>query len=78
MSRTVPRSHDFAAIHDHHVVAQLGDDTQVVRDEQDRTAHASLELAQAMNDLHLERRVRAVVGMFSLEARTVRYTRGLR
>ena len=48
---------DVARVHHRHVVARLGDDAEVVRDEEDRHAVLALELEQEREDLILDRDV---------------------
>ena len=48
---------DLAGIHDDDLVAQLGDQAQVVRHKEDRAIETVLQLAQQMDDLRLERHV---------------------
>ena len=57
MSSTGPYSTIFAAEHHEHVVGDLGDHAQVVRDEQDRHAALVAELAEDVEDLGLDRDV---------------------
>ena len=47
----------LAGVHHGHPIAQLGDQAEVVRDEQDRAPHLVLQLAQELDDLRLERDV---------------------
>ena len=51
--------HDAAGIHDQHAVAMLGNDAQVVRDEQRGSAQVLVQAAQQVQDLllhsHIER-----------------------
>src|SRR6266540_3161430 len=49
--------HDLAGVHDRHLVGAFRDDTQIVRDEQDRHAEPLLELADQLQYLRLDRDV---------------------
>src|SRR6266508_2889489 len=49
--------HDLAGVHDRHLVGAFRDDTQIVRDEQDRHAEPLLELADQLPYLRLDRDV---------------------
>src|SRR5689334_8135372 len=44
---------DFAGIEDDDVIAELGDQPEIVRDEEDRTVELAAKLAQQMADLRL-------------------------
>src|SRR5690348_17248091 len=46
---------DLAGIHHHHLLRELGDDTEVVSDEHDRGAARRAELAEEVEDLRLDR-----------------------
>ena len=51
------RLHDLAAIHDDHPIAHLGDDPEVVRNEQEGHAMSTLQADQQVQDLRLNRHV---------------------
>ena len=48
---------DLPRVHDRHVIADVGDDTQVVRDQDDRHAARGDEPAQQREDLGLDRHI---------------------
>jgi len=48
----------FASIHHHHVVAQLGNQPEVMRDQHDGRLQIALQLAQQVDDLRLHRHVK--------------------
>ena len=57
--------HDGAPVHDAEVVAELGDETEMVRNEDDRAREAAAQLLQQRHDLRFDRRVerrRGLVG----------------
>ena len=49
--------HDLAAVHHDDARRRLGDDAQIVRDEQNRRAEALLQIAEQLEDLRLDRDV---------------------
>ena len=49
--------HDPARVHDQHVVGELGNDPQVVRDQKDRHVQPLLQIAQQLENLRLRRHV---------------------
>ena len=56
---------DRAAVHDAEVVAELGDEAEMVRDEDDRAGEAAAQVLQQRHDLRFDRRVerrRGLVG----------------
>ena len=60
---------DAAGVHDRHAVGHLGDDAEVVRDEQQREAQSFLEIAQQVEDLRLDRHVERRRGLVGDEER---------
>ena len=57
MSSTGPYSTSFAAKHHEHIVGDLGDHAEVVRDEDDRHAAVVAQLAEDFENLRLDRDV---------------------
>ena len=53
----------LAGIHDGHAVAKLGDDAEMVRDEEHRAAGVALQLLQEVDHLHFKRRVESGGGL---------------
>src|SRR3546814_19086669 len=49
--------HQLAEVHHQHAVADMADDSQIVRNEQDREVIAALQVAQQIDDLRLDRNV---------------------
>ena len=48
---------DAAGVHDRDAIGHLGDDAEIVGDQQQRQAHPRLQLAQQVEDLRLDRHV---------------------
>ena len=53
----MPRLDHLAGVHHGDPIAELGDQAEMVRDEQDRAPHLVFQLAQEVDDLRLERDV---------------------
>src|SRR3546814_16539512 len=49
--------HQLAEVHHQHAVADMADDSQIVRNEQDREVIPALQVAQQIDDLRLDRNV---------------------
>ena len=56
---------DAACVHDHHVVGHLGNDTQIVGDEQNRAVHLVLQIPKQVKDLSLDGHVKRRGGLVS-------------
>ena len=57
MSRTGPCFDDAAGVHHRDAIRRLGDDAEIVRDQQQRQIELALHLAQQLEDLRLHRHV---------------------
>ena len=58
-----PGLHHGAAIHDAQVVAELGDETELVRDEDDRPGETAAQVFQQRHDLGFHRRIQRGGGL---------------
>ena len=58
-----PGLHDGAAIHDAQVVAELGDEAELVRDEDDRPGETAAQVFQQRHDLRFHRRIQRGGGL---------------
>ena len=52
-----PRLHNLATVHDHHPIAHLRDDPEVVRNEEESHSMSTLQADEQIQDLRLNRHV---------------------